>query len=67
MQTIGAALGAVGVPGGAEYVRMPRLPAEKPPRGRTWPSTAHNIKNGRDSNERGQRTPAKHGIDLPDN
>src|SRR5438874_1961763 len=31
---IGAALGAVGVLGGAENVRIPRLPLEKPPPGR---------------------------------
>src|SRR5215470_2077066 len=31
---IGAAVGAVAVLGGAEYVRVPRLPAEEPPRGR---------------------------------
>ena len=28
---MGAAVGAVGVAGGAENVRMPRLPPEKPP------------------------------------
>jgi hypothetical protein len=30
-RSIGAAVGAVGVAGGAENVRVPRLPPEKPP------------------------------------
>src|SRR6185312_1316544 len=39
---IGAAEGAVGVLGGAEYVRMPRLPAEKPPPALAWTSAVNN-------------------------
>jgi hypothetical protein len=39
---IGAALGAVGVLGGEENVRMPRLPLEKPPPGRALASAVSN-------------------------
>jgi hypothetical protein len=40
---IGAVVGAVGVLGGAENVRMPRLPLEKPPPGRALASAASNM------------------------
>jgi hypothetical protein len=39
---IGAAVGAAGVAGGAEYVRIPRLPAEKPAPIRAWASAVTN-------------------------
>jgi hypothetical protein len=38
----GAAVGAVGVLGGAEYVRIPRLPLEKPPPTRACASAVTN-------------------------
>jgi hypothetical protein len=39
---MGAAVGAVGVLGGAEYVRIPRLPPEKPPPARACASAVIN-------------------------
>src|SRR5215472_12083676 len=62
---IGAAVGAVAVLGGAEYVRVPRLPAEKPSKRPCLGFRGNKYKSGRDRNKCGQHAVAKHGIDLP--
>ena len=63
---IGAAvLGAVRVAGGAENVRVPRLPPEKPPPARALRIGGNEHKRGRDRGKRDQPAVADHDVYPP--